>query len=61
MIIENKAEKKSRLQENMNKKKEEIIRISTNSNKENTIKPKIRLIQLKKVYLIAKNCKIIPL
>lgn len=61
MIIENKAEKKSRLQENMNKKKEEIIRISTKCNKENTIKPKIRLMQLKKVYLIAKNCKIIPL
>jgi len=51
-MIENKQEKNKRLKESMNWKKEEISSNNMNYKKESIIRPKTRLIKLKKVYLI---------
>ena len=60
MMIENKQEKNKRLKESMNWKKEEISSNNMNYKKESTIRPKTRLIKLKKVYLIVTYNKIVP-
>jgi len=60
MMIENKQEKNKKLKESMNRKKEEISRNNMNYKKESTIRPKTRLIKLKKVYLIVTYNKIVP-
>ena len=59
-MIENKQEKNKKLKESMNRKKEEISRNNMNYKKESTIRPKTRLIKLKKVYLIVTYNKIVP-
>jgi len=60
MMIENKQEKNKRLKESMNWKKEEISSNNMNYKKESIIRPKTRLIKLKKVYLIVTYNKIVP-
>ena len=59
-MIENKQEKNKKLKESMNRIKEEISRNNMNYKKESTIRPKIRLIKPKKVYLIDTYNKIVP-
>jgi len=59
-MIENKQEKNKRLKESMNWKKEEISSNNMNYKKESIIRPKTRLIKLKKVYLIVTYNKIVP-